>query len=233
MSESSTISTAVGECLLRRSNRRTLAISVHPDGTVELTAPKMAAAEAITAKVAKRVGWIRLQRQRFAEMNRDRLPLRYVSGASHRYLGRQYRLKVQKAEPTEVRLVGGYFLIRAKSGDQDEVRALLEQWFRKHAQALFAQRLSQWSEWCRARELPEPRLSLLKMPKRWGSAQPDGRIRLNPELIRMPSICIDYVVAHEICHLRFPAHDPRFYRQLSELMPDWRKIKARLESEPL
>lgn len=232
MFEIRTIPTDVGECRLRRSNRRTLAISVLPDGTVELVAPKTAALEAITAKVAKRARWIRVQRQSFSEMNRNRLPLRYVSGASHRYLGRQYRLKVQKVEPTGVRLVGGYFLINTKSGSQDDVAALLEHWFRQRAHTQFERRLADWSEWCRVRKLPEPRLSLLKMPKRWGSAQLDGRIRLNPELVRMPSICIDYVVAHEICHLRFPTHDPRFYRQLSELLPDWRKIKARLESEP-
>ena len=119
MCEMQTIQTAVGECRLRRTKRRTLAISVHPDGTVELVAPLSAALDAILAKVAKRTRWITIQRHSFSEMNRHRLPLRYVSGASHRYLGRQYRLKVQKGDSTGVRLVGGYFLVSAKSGRPD------------------------------------------------------------------------------------------------------------------
>jgi len=68
------------------------------------------------------------------------------------------------------------------------------------------------------------------MPKRWGSAQPDGTICLNPELIRAPSACVDYVITHEICHLRHPDHGPRFRTLLQQLCPDWLNLKQRLES---
>lgn len=71
------------------------------------------------------------------------------------------------------------------------------------------------------------------MPKRWGSAHKDGLIFLNPELVRAPSICIDYVIAHELCHLKHPNHGPQFYDLLDELFPRWREIKARLESAEL
>jgi hypothetical protein len=74
-----------------------------------------------------------------------------------------------------------------------------------------------------------PELRLLKMAKRWGSSNPDGRIYLNPELIRAPSLCVDYVIAHEVCHLKFPQHDKAFYRLLTQVYPNWRSIKQRLE----
>ncbi len=67
------------------------------------------------------------------------------------------------------------------------------------------------------------------MKKRWGSALSDGRIILNPDLVRMPSPCIDYVIAHEICHLRHPAHNKAFFRLLSEMVPEWMALKLRLE----
>jgi len=67
------------------------------------------------------------------------------------------------------------------------------------------------------------------MPKRWGSAGKSGKIALNPELIRAPSICIDYVIAHEVCHLKHRKHDRPFFALFSRLYPDWRMVKARLE----
>ena len=76
-------------------------------------------------------------------------------------------------------------------------------------------------------------LHLLDMPKRWGSAHRNGRISLNPELVRAPSSCIDYVIAHEICHIKHPQHDKEFYAQLEKLCPRWRAIKQRLETSDL
>lgn len=232
MSEVTTIATPAGPARLRRSARATLAISVLPDGTLELVAPPDATEVALAAKVGKRLRWIVRQRTAFAEMNRSRAPLRYESGATHRYLGRQYRLKVRKAELVGVRLIGGYFHVQTKTGAPAEVEGLLTGWLREKARGQFAARLARWAPWCAARKLPVPRVRLLRMPKRWGSAHRDGRISLNPNLMRAPSICIDYVIAHEVCHLQHPQHDRAFFKLLDQVVPGWRAIKARLEQLP-
>jgi hypothetical protein len=67
------------------------------------------------------------------------------------------------------------------------------------------------------------------MPKRWGSAHRDGTIALNPRLVRAPSACVDYVIAHEICHLKHPGHGREFQALLRLLMPDAAERKRRLE----
>jgi len=67
------------------------------------------------------------------------------------------------------------------------------------------------------------------MKKQWGSCSPQGTILLNPYLIKAPRECIDYVVLHELCHLKEHNHSPRYYRLLSQLMPDWEPVKARLD----
>lgn len=162
-------------------------------------------------------------------MNKARVPLRFESGATHRYLGRQYRLKVSTGSPTGVKLVGSYFYVTARKGTEGEVRDLLGAWFRSKAAEQFAVRLKAWAPWCREHDLPEPRLRLLRMPKRWGSAHRDGRIYLHPDLVKAPSICIDYVVAHEVCHLMHPRHDKPFFRLLDQKFPDWQAVKRRLE----
>jgi predicted metal-dependent hydrolase len=233
MSNSEIISTAVGQCSLRRSERRTLEISVLPDGAVELVAPSNAPVESILQKVEKRARWIHKKVRAFKQMNAGRSKVRYFSGATHRYLGRQYRLKVSTGDLAAVKLIGGYFQIATRTGAEEEVERLLSAWFRERARDQFSKRLDGWGEWCRKQKLPEPTLHLRLMPKRWGSAQKDGKIYLNPELIRTPSICIDYVITHEICHLRHRDHDRAFYQLLGRLFPGWKEVKHRLERAEL
>jgi predicted metal-dependent hydrolase len=89
--------------------------------------------------------------------------------------------------------------------------------------------LSPWIGWCQQRKLPKPHFRLRSMPKRWGSALRSGTIYLNPELIKAPSACIDYVITPEICHLKHPDHGPKFRALLQQLCPDWKRLKERLE----
>jgi len=109
------------------------------------------------------------------------------------------------------------------------VKKALTAWFRRLAAEQFKKRISSWGDWCRQRKLPVPQFRLRTMPKRWGSALPNGTIYLNPELIHAPSACVDYVITHEICHLKYPDHGRQFWSLLRQLMPDWQTLKARLE----
>lgn len=229
MSDSEVIETPVGPAVLKRTARKTLGISVHPDGSLELAAPWDATVDDVVEKVANRRKWILNQRRKFQSMNATRSKPRYVTGATHRYLGRQYRLKVGVGDQSGVLLKGAYFHVTTRNGEPDEVRSALSKWFRSKAKEQFAKRVDAWVPWCKKHHLPEPRMRILMMLKRWGSAGQDGRIALNPELIHAPSRCIDYVIVHEICHLRHPHHGPQFFRLLSSLMPDWKSLKERLE----
>ena len=229
MSRTEIIDTPAGPAQLKRSNRKTLAISVLPDGILELVAPLHAPIELILPRVEKRSAWIRTQRRTFREMNATRPTLRFLNGATHRYMGRQYRLKLAKGEAQEVALRGAYLHVTTPKGSEFEIKEALEAWYRRQSRLQFERRLAYWSEWCRHRKLPQPRLRLRRMPKRWGSALPDGTICLNPELIKAPSACIDYVITHEICHLKHPDHGPKFRALLHQLCPDWKRLKERLE----
>jgi hypothetical protein len=229
MSEFSILETVAGRALLKRSERKTLAISVLPDGTLELIAPIDTDDASILARVSRRANWIDRQRRTFASMNAVRAPRRYVSGATHRYLGRQYRLRVHTSDENSVRLRGAYFEIQTSKSDSKSVQQLLEAWFRTKAQTQFEKRIAKWIPWCARNGLPTPQVRVRKMPKRWGSAHPSGHIALNPELIHAPSACIDYVIAHEVCHLMFPSHGADFFRLLELQCPNWKTLKARLE----
>ncbi len=230
MSEPELIDTPAGPAQLKRSKRKTLAISVLPDGKLELAAPLRAPLGAIIEKVQKRTGWIRTQRRKFHEMNGRRPAPRHVAGATHRYLGRQYRLKVTTGTPAKVTLRGAWLIVQVAHRTEDRVRNALNGWCRQRAEEQFARRVAVWAEWCAHHGLPAPRPRLRVMKKRWGSASQTGIILLNPELVRAPSACIDYVITHEICHLRHPDHGKPFHRLLDRLLPNWRILKARLEA---
>jgi len=74
-----------------------------------------------------------------------------------------------------------------------------------------------------------PRLQVRRNEKRWGSLSRGGILTLNTDLIRAPRECIDYVITHELCHLKCHDHSPEFYRLLEKVMPDWEKRKHKLE----
>lgn len=220
----------IGRCRLRRTRRRTLAISVSPDGSVELTAPQASSLEAITQKVLARRKWIRRQQQAFAQMNGNRQALRYCSGATHRYLGRQYRLKVLLGHTPSVKLLGGYIHVQTPNPtDETLVRKLLADWYLAHAMPIFERNLMNCLPRLEGKLRAPPKLKLLRMQKRWGSCTSSGNILLNPELVKAPSICIDYVLIHELCHLIHPNHGKSFQQLLRHLMPTWEQHKSRLE----
>jgi len=216
---------------IEHRRRKKLAISVYPELRLEVVAPEGSAREQVLPKVAKRAGWI-LRQWRYFERFLPRPPSpRYVSGETHVYLGRQYRLKVQQGESEGVKLLGRFLHVRVGDrNDAGRVRTLLERWYRKHAERIFRHRLECCLESSSSlKPIDSSRLTIRKMTHRWGSCTKAGDIVLNLELVKAPVQCIDYVLVHELCHRQVHNHSPAFYRLLSRCLPDWERRKRRLE----
>lgn len=212
--------------------RRTLGIEVHPDQSVVVRAPVGCAEEVISARVKKRAAWISRQITDFQRYS-PRTPQRqYVSGETHLYLGRQYRLKVMMGELASVRMTRGQLIVTLpERGDPDRVKAMLHRWYLDRARLVFGEVLDQCLP--RFKEHQRPRLIVRAMQSRWGSLSQAGSMTLNANLVRAPRACIEYVVTHELCHLRHHDHDANFYRLLGRVMPDWEPRKRRLETASL
>ena len=211
------------------SDRKTLGISVYPDTKVEVVAPHNSPMGVIKRKVLKRAAWIVKQQGYFRNINHFKVPRKYVSGETHTYLGRSYRLKVELGETNQVKLKGRWFEIKTKYKKREKVKALLDNWYREHALRKFTERLDICFAQMKYEDLAYPKLELRKMPKRWGSCTPEGKILLNPALIKAPVYCIDYVIIHELCHLKIPNHSPAFYDLKAKYLPDWEERKRKLE----
>lgn len=211
--------------------RQRLAITVHPDLRLEVIAPAKSNKNDVLARVEKRSNWILKQRRYFEQFLPVHPGAKFISGETHLYLGRQYRLKVRQRALAEVKLSGGFLQVWTPiREDALGVQSLLAAWYRQHAERTFARRLNILFENCPAiRSRNPPRLVLRRMTHRWGSCTKAGNILLNLDLVKAPTHCIDYVIVHELCHLQFHNHSPAFYRLLGRCLPDWHRRKRRLE----
>jgi predicted metal-dependent hydrolase len=216
---------------LRRSARRkTLEIAVEPDCRVMVTAPTATSLERITKAVQRRAGWIHQQQRTYEDLPPPPPPRQWVAGETHRYLGRQYRLKVLKAGKPSVRLTGAFFeVVVPQISNRKLVQSAMEHWYREHAENLLKIRVSKAlaaSTWLRLPEAPQVFIRAMRL--RWGSATQKGRLYFNLDIVKLPLGCIDYIVIHELAHLKVPNHGQAFWRLLALCLPDWKHWKERL-----
>lgn len=214
------------------AERKTLGITVHPeDLRITIKAPEGSALSEIEAKVLKRASWI-LQQQRDLERYLPHLPPRqYVSGETHRYLGRQHRLKVVENGTEAVERSRNYLYVHVPDReDRDRVRDLLNDWYQAQAEQVFADRLAACYSKVEHMGVDYPKLAVRVMKSRWGSTSPSGKITLNVKLIQVPKTYIDYVIFHELCHLKEPNHSPQYYELLDRVLPDWRERREKLNA---
>lgn len=211
------------------SRRKTVGISVHPDLSVTVRAPHGTGIETIRLFVHRRGGWISKAWRNFEQYLPKQPERRYISGETHRYLGRQYRLKVEMGEADSVKCLRGYLWVSTRNDPTPErAKVLLEDWYRQHARNVFHERLLACHQRVLRECIPFPAVLIRKMTSRWGSYSSKGRITLNLALIKAPKECIDYVIIHELCHSKVKHHGPKFWRLLYRLMPDFEERRKKL-----
>ena len=202
--------------------RKTVGITVHPDLSVMVRAPHGTSLETIRDFVHRRGAWIKKAQRDFEQFLPKQPDRRYIAGETHRYLGRQYRLKVETAETESVKCLRGYLWVKTKGEITPErTKELLENWSRQHAQVVFQERLALCLQRVQREDIPSPGMQIRKMTSRWGSYSSKGLVTLNLELIKASKECIDYVIVHELCHHKVKHHGPKFWKLLQRLMPDY------------
>lgn len=210
------------------TKRKTLGITVTPEGEVLLSAPMGASQELIESKLLKRARWIVKQQSYFLSFGTHTPPKKYVSGESHYYLGKQYILKVIIGKPNNAKYKGRYFEVVCSQKYQAE--ELMRNWYREHAKIKFAEIAEPIITRFAKYGVQPSSIYIQEMGNRWGSCTPKGKIILNTELIKAPKPCIEYVITHELCHLLHHDHTKAFFELLETEMSDWKRWKNKLES---
>jgi predicted metal-dependent hydrolase len=216
---------------LAYADRKTLAITVAPDCRVRVAAPHGTPLSTIEHWVRKRAAWIVRQQREFECYLPQQPPRQYLSGETHRYLGRQYRLKVIANSPDFVKLTRGYLNVyTTQPGNAAHTKYLVEAWYMQQAQRVLPERVRAMIPRFTHLGVSDPPLVIKPLKARWGSCASTGVITLNSKLMYVPTPAIDYVVIHELAHLVEHNHSRRFYALLDQLMPDWRERKQVLNT---
>lgn len=218
---------------IRRTGRvKTVAVAVDPEDGVILTAPEHTAVPRLDAIVRSKARWILTRLARRSELPPAPGAREFVSGESFPYLGRQYRLKVAAADEAEDALLDhGRLVVRVAAGFDPQarpgrVRSLLVGWYRARAVIRLPPIVD---EWARRLKVEPTAVRVVSQKLRWGSCDASGVLRLNWRVVGAPTRVIEYVVAHELNHLRYPDHTRAFWASLGRPMPDYdtRRVQLR------
>lgn len=217
------------EYKLIKSDRKTLSLTVYPDTSIILRSPENADIIRREQFLKRKWLWLETQLRFFKKYHRKVYKKEYLSGESFFYLGRQYKLKVVREKEEKVILTKGILRLSTKylTTNKKHNQLLLENWYQKRMDIIFNKR---YLFVLKKFKLDfKPKLAIRKMSKRWGSFLSNKMIILNPKLIHASSDCIDYVITHELCHMRYKKHSKDFYKLLEQKYPKWEFIKEKLE----
>lgn len=212
---------------LEYSDRKSLGISVTSDMEVLVKAPAGTSMEKVKEKVRKKAPWIIKQQSFFLSFHPKTPERKYISGESHLYLGRQYRLKIEIGREESVKLKGKF--IEVTANEKSRAKALINDWYLLHARTKFHEIAQPLIENFKKHKVEPSSIVLRDMATRWGSCTPNGKIILNPELIKAPKGCIEYVIIHELSHLIHHDHTQKFIDLQTKEMKDWQTWKLKLE----
>lgn len=216
------------EYLVEYSARKTLGITVTPDLQVLVKAPIGSSVDKIKEKLLKKAPWIIKQQSFFLSFYPKILDRKYISGETHLYMGRQYLLKIVLGNRDSVKLKGKH--IEVHTSDKSKVKDIVKEWYLLRAKSRLIEIAEPLIEKFKRYKVRPDSIIFREMPTRWGSCTPKGKIILNPELIKAPKGCIEYVIIHELCHLIYHDHTQKFMDLQTKEMPDWEKWKTKLEN---
>lgn len=217
-------------CTLYRKSCKNLRIAVDANHQVKITAPLRASDSYISEVVKEKTPWIiktilKLQNRQILP-----LPCEYILGEKSSYLGKEYILNVVTGKRAHVSLLNDELFVQTKTSDADSVKRVVDKWYRGQAEKVFREYLDKGLAIMSDHDLLTPMLKIRNMKNRWGSCTRSGIITLNLRLIYLPEVCIEYIIMHELCHLRYLNHSRFFYGFLYSCMPDWKERKRILES---
>ena len=219
---------------LRRASRRSIGIRID-ESAVRVSAPRWVSLGQIEQVLADKADWVLRQLQLREQRLREQSCLRvdWVDGARLPWLGGELRLCLAGRAQGVARLdeARGALLLPLEPGCAAEtLRAATQAWMREHALELFTRRAHEFARRLGVRVVA---VGLSSARTRWGSAGADGRLRLHWRLLHFAPHIVDYVVAHEVSHLREMNQSPRFWATVSEIFPDWRRARQELRASVL
>jgi predicted metal-dependent hydrolase len=216
-----------------RKSIKNLHLGVYPpEGRVRVAAPLAVSDDAVRLAVIGKLGWIKRQQAKFKSQPRQS-KREMVTGESHYFLGRRYRLRlVEHSGVPKVVLNKSRLELHVRPDATAEKREqVLEQWYRARLKELLLPLLDKWQP---VLEVEAASWGIRRMKTRWGTCTTSTRrILLNLELAKKPIQCVEYILVHELVHLQERQHNASFRAMLDRSLPNWEQYRSELNSLPV
>ena len=205
-----------------RSNRRTLALIVGPDGSLIVRAPLRSSEKLIREFVEKNMQWIEKQQAKAVATRPTELK-RYAPGEMFLYLGAMYPLEIVNGQKKHLLLDEKFKLAESA---QSEAGVVFEHWYRERARQVLNERVNFYAH---QNDFQCKSIGITSARTRWGSCSATGSLNFSWRLIMAPLEVVDYVVVHELVHTVFHNHSERFWRKVEAIMPDYKEPRKWLK----
>lgn len=217
---------------VHRKKVKNINLRIKPNMEIYISAPMNLHSDYIENFIRSKEKWIKQVLQKIEEAKQNQLPSQYLSGEKHKYLGKEYELEVKQGNSNRVSLKEGKIILTVISNifeNSDEKKKVMEKWYFENAQKVFVNAIQKWLE---ILDESIEKLSIKPMKSRWGSCNYVKRyINLNTELIKRTQFEIEYVVLHELTHLKYPNHGKGFYRYIENYMPNYKMAEKMLNAK--
>lgn len=211
-----------------RKELKSIRLTITPEMDVVVTCPLRVSIEQIESFLKRKWRWMDKQLDFFEKYQKKVYRKEYVSGESFYYLGRQYQLIIKKGDADLVSLTRDTLIISTTDTKPKKVyiKQLVQMWHKQEARVIFRERFEIGIK--RFGYKKRILLRIASMRRKWGNCG-GSTITLNPLLIQARTEAIDYVIAHELCHIRYKDHSKNFWKYLDTIYPGWEKEKEKLE----
>jgi predicted metal-dependent hydrolase len=211
------------------SNRRSISIQLSPEKGILLRAPFNTSIKSIEKFVQAKSGWIRKHIDDYSEITRINHSKKYIDGEMHLFMGKEKILRITEAVKPFVSQYDNIIEVGLKGKDNNEkVKSFLDRWYRQKAFEVFSEKLQEILSKYSDHDFTPSKFSVRQLKSRWGSCTSKGNITISSELIKLDEIFSEYVIIHELCHLKQHNHGKEYYRLLGELVPEYKLIRKEL-----
>jgi predicted metal-dependent hydrolase len=211
------------------SRRLSIGISVGPDSGVIVRAPYRTSLKTIENLVVSKSAWINKHLENYKSAVRIDNHKVYHDGATVLFRGKEFQIRIIESKTNTVNQSDNIIEIGLRNiSEKEKAGLLLEKWFRSIAEDIFREKFEEILVRFRNYNFSPSEFTVRALKRRWGSCSSKGKITISSELIKLDDIYLEYVILHELCHLRHHNHGREFYKLLSEVFPDWKRIRGKL-----
>jgi predicted metal-dependent hydrolase len=207
-----------------------MGITIRPDRTVSVRVPLRTPVNAIRSFVTQRAEWIQKVLKKL-DAKPTQVKQGYSRGSVFMYRGEIFSLELTKGLRRSIQLHDGLLMLTTPEIlPEDTVHRTIDSWYQKQALEIFNERSTECHRMMSEERIPLPPITIRTMKTRWGSySYHTQRISLNQNLIKAPQTCLDYVIIHELCHIKVRHHGADFWKMVGRYVPDYLKIRRQLK----